>query len=119
VPVLSSPSGVPLPDSLKITWLLADKYPELIPESHEIKIRQLLIDLHALNYFSLSYPTRPQVARALESTVEKQLERNDVTARHRKALEFKLNVYGDCLTLLRLQTCNRMLTCVTECVETK
>jgi len=94
VPVLAHPSELdaPITDSLKITHWLARKYPDLMPVEHEAEIRQYLTDLHALNYFSLSFPGRPQVAQHLESTVQRRLQDSSISDRYRNALEFKLGV---------------------------
>lgn len=79
-------------DSLVITNWLAEKYPDLIPNEHEAQIRQFLIDLHALNYFSLSFPGRPQIAQQFEANVQRRLDDSSISDRYRKALEFKLGV---------------------------
>ncbi|KEF62036.1 uncharacterized protein A1O9_00008 [Exophiala aquamarina CBS 119918] len=94
VPVLAHSSKVdaPITDSLKITNWLATKYPDLMPTEHEAEIRQKLNDLHALNYFSLSFPGRPQIAQQLEANVQRRLQDSSISDRYRKALEFKLGV---------------------------
>ena len=71
---------------------MASKYPDLIPDAHAAKIRQYLVDLHAINYFSLSFPGKPGVAQHLENTVLARLEKRDISERYRKALDFKLHV---------------------------
>jgi hypothetical protein len=86
------PNHGPMPDSLKQTYFLAERYPSLIPAAHDAQIRQLLRDLHALNYFSLSFPGRPHIAKGFEAAVLRRLEDPDISERYRKALEFKLNV---------------------------
>jgi glutathione S-transferase len=57
VPVLANAAvlGTPIADSLEITWYIADRYPSLAPAEHKEDIDHLLRDLHALNYFSLSF----------------------------------------------------------------
>jgi hypothetical protein len=79
-------------DSLKITFYMGSKYPDLIPDAHAANIRQFLIDLHGLNYFSLSFPGRPGVAQHIQNTVLQRLEEKSISDRYRKALEFKLKV---------------------------
>jgi hypothetical protein len=82
----------PIPDSLEMTFYMASRYPDLIPRAHEVQIRQLLIDLHALNYFSLSFPGRPAVAQGFKDAVLRRLAGPDVSDRYRKALEYKLTM---------------------------
>ncbi|KAK6371464.1 hypothetical protein LTS17_008714 [Exophiala oligosperma] len=93
VPVLSciGKSGN-IPDSLKMTFYMASKYPELMPVAHEKQIRQLLIDLHALNYFSLSFPGRMDVIQGIVDSIKTRLEDPTISNRYRKALEFKLSI---------------------------
>lgn len=63
-----------------------------MPAEHEEEIRQYLKDLHALNYFSLSFPGRAHVAQGFEDAVNRRLADPDISNRYRKALEFKLTV---------------------------
>jgi hypothetical protein len=82
----------PMADSLKMTFYMGSKYPDLIPDAHAAEIRQFLINLHRLNYFSLSFPDRPGVAQYIQNAVLQRLEDKGISDRYRKALEFKLNV---------------------------
>lgn len=82
----------PIADSLKITYYIASKFADLIPDAHAAKIRQFLIDLHAINFFSLSFPGRPGTGELLRNAVQERLDRTDISVRYRKALEFKLDV---------------------------
>jgi glutathione S-transferase len=89
---LSSPSlDKPIADSLAITHYLASLYPSLIPASHKERITQALQDLHALNYFSLSFASRIHVAQGSKDAVAKRLE-GDISDRYREALKYKLGV---------------------------
>ncbi|KAJ9608388.1 hypothetical protein H2200_007376 [Cladophialophora chaetospira] len=94
VPVLLSSTALesPMPDSLRMTLYMSTRYPELIPAAQDPQIRKLLVELHALNYFSLSFPTRPQIAKGFEAAILARLEQPDITDRYRKALEFKLDI---------------------------
>ena len=94
VPVLVNPTllEAPIPDSLKMTFYMASRYPDLIPSAHEAQIRQLLLDLHALNYFSLSFPGREHVAQGFREAILRRLAKPDISDRYRKALEYKLTV---------------------------
>ena len=82
----------PITDSLDITHFLADRYPSLIPTSHKKQITDLLRDLHAINYFSLSFSDRGHVAEGFKEKVFKRLAAADVSPRYRDALTFKLGV---------------------------
>ena len=78
-------------DSLEITHYLSKYYPSLIPVSHKDQINELLADLHGLNYFSLSFPGREQVAEGFRATINNKLA-GDISARYRDALKYKLGV---------------------------
>ena len=81
-----------MPDSLDITFWLTEYYPDLIPIESEALIRQYLAELHALNYFSLSFPGRDHVAKGFETAVQRRLDDPDTSDHYRKALEFKLSM---------------------------
>jgi hypothetical protein len=81
----------PIADSLEITHFLAERYPSLIPASHKEPISDLLVDLHALNYFSLSFSDRKYIAEGFKQNVFKRLDA-DISPRYRDALTFKLGV---------------------------
>ena len=81
----------PIADSLEITHFLAERYPSLIPASHKVQISDLLAELHALNYFSLSFTGREYVAEGLKQSVFRLLDA-DISTRYRDALTFKLGV---------------------------
>ena len=81
----------PICDSLEITHFLAQRYPSLVPAEHKEDITRLLKELHALNYFSLSFPGRESVAEGFKENVFKRLE-GDISDRYRNALTFKLGV---------------------------
>ena len=92
VPVVLHPTELkqPITESLEITHWLAAKYPSLVPSERREEISQYLTDLHALNYFSLSFPGRPQIAHSFEANVNRRLADTGISDRYRKALEFKL-----------------------------
>jgi glutathione S-transferase len=92
VPVICSPSlDKPIADSLDITHYLSTFYPSLIPTSHKERITKGLQDLHALNYFSPSFPGRDHVAQGFKAAVVKQLSR-EISERYREALNYKLGM---------------------------
>ena len=94
VPVLAHDTELqePITDSLEITLWLAARYPQLMPAEHQGEISQHLKDLHALNYFSLSFPGRAHVAQGFEDAVARRLGEPGISSRYRTALEFKLGV---------------------------
>ena len=89
VPVLTYPAlGEPLPDSVDITHYIAERYPQLRPDEIAEEIKQHLLELHSLNFFSLSFGSRPQQAEALVAAIDERLKM-DISDGYRKALEFK------------------------------
>ena len=95
VPVLTSPAlDKPIADSLEITHYLASLYPALIPSNHASEITRLLHDLHALNYFSLSFSGRPQAVQGVKAEVQKRMDGDmgPASERYRSALEYKMSM---------------------------
>ncbi|KAH8800205.1 hypothetical protein F5884DRAFT_546689 [Xylogone sp. PMI_703] len=94
VPVLASPGilSTPIRDSLDITFYACERFPSLRPPEHVTLINRLLRDLHAINFFSLSFNTRPSLATTFKNGVLERLARPDISSRYRAALEYKLTV---------------------------
>ena len=94
VPVLINKAvlAAPIADSVKITWYFAERYPSLAPPDHKDEITRLMRELHALNYFSLSFQSRPQMGAFLRDTVVRRMEQPGISQRYREALKFKLNM---------------------------
>lgn len=89
VPVLTSEAfEKPLPDSLNITFYIAERYPSLIPAELQDTIKEQLLELHDLNYFSLSFGARPHQAEKLLIAVDERLK-GDLSDKYRGALEHK------------------------------
>ena len=63
-----------------------------MPATVESQVRQDLVALHKINYFSLSFAGRAHVAKGAEGAIQKRLANPDISDRYRKALEFKLTV---------------------------
>ncbi|KIY00911.1 uncharacterized protein Z520_03577 [Fonsecaea multimorphosa CBS 102226] len=92
VPVLTSPTlGAPIADSMDITRYLAKYYPAIIPASYEKEINERLDALHALNYFSLSFPGRDYVAQGFKAAVQRRLD-GDISQAYRDALQYKMGI---------------------------
>lgn len=92
VPALTSPSiEKPLVDSLDITYFLMKRHPQLQPEAFATTIVSLLADLHAINYFSLTFQGKPSIAQDLLRAITAKLE-GDISTEYRKLLEYKLTM---------------------------
>ncbi|OAP60326.1 hypothetical protein AYL99_05328 [Fonsecaea erecta] len=93
VPVLTSPAlPAPIADSMDITRFLAQRYPTLIPAAHAEEIHARLDALHALNYFSLSFPGRDHVAQGFKAAVQKRLDDPTISPTYRDALNYKMSI---------------------------
>ncbi|KAE9379703.1 hypothetical protein N431DRAFT_398147 [Stipitochalara longipes BDJ] len=94
VPVLKHPGLLikPIPDSLDITYYIAKQYPSLIPEDKKDQIIELLQELHNINYFSLSFGSRPAAVNAQTAAVNERLAQPGISEKYRKALEYKMTV---------------------------
>ena len=94
VPVLANAGVLPSPiaDSLAITMYIASRYPSLLPAHRKEEICRLLHDLHAVNYFSLSFAGKPQVPASAKDAIIKQIEDPATSQRYRDALVYKLTM---------------------------
>ncbi len=81
-----------MPESFDITYFIADRYPSLLPTENKDQIRELLNELHDVNYFSLSFGSKPAAAKAQKIAVEQKLAQPGISEKYRKALEYKLTV---------------------------
>ena len=101
VPVLIKPipHGTSMTESLDMTLLLCQIYPSLCPPHLSIQIRSLLGDLHAINYFSLTYTHVPQRVFDLENMIKAKLANPGIPERYREALELKLELLDLCVSL--------------------
>ncbi|KUJ08945.1 uncharacterized protein LY89DRAFT_598871 [Mollisia scopiformis] len=97
VPVLTHPSRLPKPiaDSLDITYYITTQYPGLVPESNKDQLIELLKELHRINFFSLSFGSRVGAVNAQKTAVEAKLAQTDISAKYRKALEYKKTIIRD------------------------
>jgi hypothetical protein len=95
VPVLTSPSlSRPIADSLEITHFLSKIYPSLLPASHTQEINTALDALHSLNFFSLSFSSRPQASQAMKGKIQERLNQaiEEGNENYQKALEYKMSM---------------------------
>ena len=81
-----------LTESLTITNFLGDFNQDLLPADRANDIKQLLNELHDINYFSLTYTHKPQRASDMERAVHNVLADPRISSRHREALYYKLDV---------------------------
>ncbi|KAK4945197.1 hypothetical protein LTR10_015623 [Elasticomyces elasticus] len=87
VPVLASTSfDIPITDSLDMTLFLAERHPDLLPTDHREQSQSLLRDLHAINYFSLTFGDRPEMAAGNMRAIDQLLGHSDLSGRYREAL---------------------------------
>lgn len=82
-----------LTDSLDITIFLAERYlPTLMPAHLVDQIRSLLDEVHDINYFSLTYTHKEDLVLEMENAMKEACALPNMTDRHRRALESKLEV---------------------------
>jgi len=92
VPVLvSKQDGSILPDSRAITFELAKHYPQLVPEQHAEGIRHLLIKLHEIDYYSLTFTGKYMFPCGTIATLLERRNRADTSDRYREALDRKID----------------------------
>jgi hypothetical protein len=63
-----------------------------VPTNRKDEIDRFLRDLHALNYFSLSFEGKPYVPAAAKATILQLMEDPRTSQQHRDALAFKLTM---------------------------
>jgi hypothetical protein len=92
--VLTHPTRLakPIADSLDITYYITTQYPSLLPENYKDQIVELLNELHSINYFSLSFASKPAAANAQKVAVEQKLAQTGISEKYRKALEYKMTM---------------------------
>lgn len=93
VPVLvPKTDGSVLPDSRKITFRIAEQYPRLLPERFDGEVRALLDELHAIDYFALTFTGK---YGAPGTAIARLLERRNgdgVSEEYRRALDGKIEL---------------------------
>ena len=92
--VISTPDDpqIVIPESIDITYCLGGPCPNLFPEDNVEQIKQLLEELHEINYFSLTYTHTPQRASDMEGAVLNVLSNPENSSRYRGALNHKLEL---------------------------
>lgn len=79
----------PMPESVDISWFLCDWYPSLLPSEHETKIRQLVTELHEINYPILTFGTESKYPQKIRQKVEDLLSQPSISNEYRNALLYK------------------------------
>lgn len=94
VPVLTNKNllAQPMPESVEISLYISEWYPSLLPPSHKKDIRQLIEELHDINYGVLTFGTGSRHPTILLQRVEDLMKAPDTSARYRKALQYKFDV---------------------------
>ncbi|CAH0039286.1 unnamed protein product [Clonostachys solani] len=101
VPVLASPAlSEPLTDSYEIAKWLSLQQTDLIPEEHNVIITKIMNDLHGIHAQALALS--PDICKdGIPNQAAAMLERNQLTASHRRRLEIKSilhdNLYSNLL----------------------
>jgi glutathione S-transferase len=92
VPVLiSKHDGHILPDSRNITFKIAEYYPQLIPEQHVATIHRLLAELHAIDFYSLTFTGKYMFPCGTIATLLERRNSADTSNRYRVALDRKID----------------------------
>jgi glutathione S-transferase len=92
VPVLiSKHDGHILPDSRNITFKIADYYPQLMPEQHVATIHRLLAELHAIDFYSLTFTGKYMFPCGTIATLLERRNSADTSNRYRVALDRKID----------------------------
>ena len=81
-----------MPESVDITFHIAESYPSLIPASHEQEIKRLVRELHKISFFSLTFTGKPQTQQTGLQLLEGKLE-GDISDRYRAAIKHKMKRY--------------------------
>jgi glutathione S-transferase len=92
VPVLiSKQDGHILPDSRNITFKIAEYYPQLMPGQHAGRIRHILADLHAIDFYSLTFTGKYMFPCGTIATLLERRNSAETSDRYREALDRKID----------------------------
>jgi glutathione S-transferase len=92
VPVLiSKQDGHILPDSRNITFKIAEHYPQLIPEEHVATIRRLLGELHAIDFYSLTFTGKYMFPCGTIATLLERRNSPETSDGYQEALDRKID----------------------------
>jgi glutathione S-transferase len=92
VPVLvSKQDGRILPDSRNITFKIAEYYPQLMPEQHVATIHRLLAELHAIDFYSLTFTGKYMFPCGTIATLLERRNSPETSDRYREVLDRKID----------------------------
>jgi glutathione S-transferase len=89
--IISKRDGRILPDSRNITFKIAEHYPQLMPEQYAGKIRHLLAELHAIDYYSLTFTRKYMFPCGTIATLLERRNSPETSDRYREALDRKID----------------------------
>jgi hypothetical protein len=91
-PVLvSKQDGHILPDSRNITFKIAEYCRQLMPEEHAATIRRLLAELHAIDFYSLTFTGKYMFPCGTIATLLERRNSPGTSDRYREALDRKID----------------------------
>lgn len=76
----------PMVESTKISWYIAEWYPQLLPTEHESEIRELVGELHQINAGVLTMGPSGKVMPLLLEKTRALLKQEDVAGEYRDLL---------------------------------
>ncbi|KAI1461868.1 hypothetical protein F4805DRAFT_411221 [Annulohypoxylon moriforme] len=79
----------PMPESVDISYYIADWYPSLLPPQHKQVIHELMDELHEISYRLLTFGTQTKFPSKALEWMQEQMRRTDISDEYRKALEYK------------------------------
>jgi hypothetical protein len=83
----------PLTESLDIALLFAEQFPALKgPLSYRARTKELLQEIHLLDYYILTFSRSPMIAENTMNGVKKRLEMPGISKAYHDALKFKLRL---------------------------
>ncbi|KAF7189817.1 hypothetical protein HII31_08924 [Pseudocercospora fuligena] len=94
VPVLVTADGS-VPESVDITYKLAESYPSMLPKNCEREVKRLLAELHQISFFALTFSTMKNGPGskghdANLAFLEDKLQAVDTSERYRNAIQHKI-----------------------------
>ena len=73
-----------------ISQYICERYPQLLPSAHRDTIMELLDQLHAISFGTLSFRPEDRRSEGLIEAVKQILAQPHISDEYRKALEVKL-----------------------------
>ncbi|KAK6078949.1 hypothetical protein SCUP234_05875 [Seiridium cupressi] len=91
VPVLVNDTllSEPMPETVDISYYICDWYPKLLPPKHETVIKELVAELHKINFTILSFGPESKNQAKLAEQAQKLLSQPNVSEEYAEALSNK------------------------------